>query len=133
MDPIQEDNFDRDLTPAEVETITAGLSLLQQVCHGRSKAAGWHNKPREDGTQLMLIVSEVAECMEGCRKNLMDDKLPHRSMAEVEMADAVIRIGDFSGAKNFDLVGAVLEKLEFNRHRPDHKLEVRAAEGGKAW
>ena len=29
--------------------------------------------------------------------------------------------------------GAVQEKLEFNRHRPDHKLENRIAEGGKAY
>lgn len=45
---------------------------------------------------LMLIISEVAECLEGERKNLMDDKLPHRKMAEVEMADTVIRVLDFS-------------------------------------
>ena len=37
----------------------------------------------------MLIVSEIAEAMEGERKDLMDDKLPHRKMAEVELADAL--------------------------------------------
>ena len=63
----------------------------------------------------------------------MDDKLPHRSMIEVELADAVIRIADLAGALNLDLGGAVQEKLEFNRHRPDHKLENRIAEGGKAY
>ena len=35
------------------------------------------------GEKLMLIVSEVAEAMEGHRKNLMDDKLPHRTMIVV--------------------------------------------------
>lgn len=45
---------------------------------------------------IALAVSEVAECLEGERKNLMDDKLPHRKMAEVEMADAVIRLLDYA-------------------------------------
>lgn len=79
----------------------------------------------------MLTVSELSEAMEGLRKSLMDDKLPHRPMMEVELADAVIRIGDLAGAMGFDLVGAILEKLEYNRTRADHKLENRAAEGGK--
>src|SRR4029077_14292055 len=50
------------------------------------------------GTKFMLMVSEIAEAMEGDRKDLMDDKLPHRKMAEVELADAVIRIFDFAAA-----------------------------------
>lgn len=45
----------------------------------------------------MLIISELAECLEGERKNLQDDKLPHRKMAEVEMADVVIRVLDYAG------------------------------------
>jgi hypothetical protein len=35
--------------------------------------------------------------MEGERKNLMDDHLPHRRSAEVELADALIRIFDYAG------------------------------------
>jgi hypothetical protein len=35
--------------------------------------------------------------MEGERKNLMDDKLPYRKMAEVELADVYIRISDYAG------------------------------------
>ncbi len=40
--------------------------------------------------------------MEGERKDLMDDKLPHRKMAEVELADALIRIFDYAGAYGYD-------------------------------
>lgn len=46
---------------------------------------------------LALVISELIEALEGERKNLMDDKLPHRKMAEVEMADAYIRILDYAG------------------------------------
>ncbi len=81
----------------------------------------------------MLIVSEVAEAMEGHRKDLMDDKLPHRKMIEVELADAVIRIFDLAGAMSMDMGGAIAEKMKFNATRADHKLENRKAAGGKTY
>lgn len=80
---------------------------------------------------LCLIHSEISEAMEGHRKNLMDDKLPHRSMLEVELADAVIRICDMAGGLGLDLDGAIQEKLEFNKQRADHKIENRLLANGK--
>lgn len=118
-------------------------SVLVRQCHGASKAAGWWTDlktgesligaPHMVGEKLMLCVSELAEAMEGHRKSLMDDKLPHRSMVEVELADAVIRIADLAGAMGLDLGGAIAEKMAFNAIRPDHKLEARGAVGGKAY
>ena len=61
----------------------------------------------------------------------MDNHLPHRTMFEVELADAVIRICDLAGATEIDLGAAVAEKLEYNRTRKDHTREARAAAGGK--
>lgn len=86
---------------------------------------------RDDGTLLMLMVSELSEAMEGVRKDLMDDKLPHRKMVEVELADCLIRIFDYAGAKDLDLEGAYLEKRAYNAQRADHTHEARAAAGGK--
>ena len=83
--------------------------------------------------KLVLIHSEVSEAMEGARKNLMDDKLPHRKMIEVELADAMIRILDLAGALQLDLAGAIQEKLAYNAVREDHKVENRKAEGGKSY
>lgn len=88
---------------------------------------------RNKGELLMLIVSEIAEAMEGERKSLMDDKLPHRRMAEVELADALIRIFDYAGAFGYDLEGAFREKMAFNAQREDHKHEARALSNGKKW
>lgn len=119
------------------------IAQLQAHCHERSRTAGWWNdlrtgaplieRPHVVGEKLMLVVSEVSEAMEGHRKNLMDDKLPHRKMIEVELADAMIRILDLAGALGLDLAGAIDEKLIFNAHRPDHQPENRLAAGGKAY
>lgn len=86
---------------------------------------------RNKGELLMLIVSEIAEAMEGVRKDSMDDKLPHRKMEEVELADALIRIFDYAGAHGLDIDGAYQEKRAYNAQRADHKPDARKAEGGK--
>lgn len=52
---------------------------------------------RNFGELMMLTTSELAEAMEGHRKSLDDDKLPHRQMFEVELADALIRLLDVCG------------------------------------
>lgn len=108
------------------------------ACHDAAFQAGWwpeeaKSNPMCFSQKLMLIVSEVAEAMEGDRKGLMDDKLPHREMREVELADALIRICDLAGAYSMDLGGAVKEKLAYNASREDHKLANRQAEGGKKY
>jgi NTP pyrophosphatase (non-canonical NTP hydrolase) len=98
----------------------------------------WHDEngnklTRNKGEMLMLMVSEISEAMEGERKSLMDDKLPHRSMAEVELADALIRIFDYAAAHSYDLEGAFQEKMAYNATRRDHTHAARAEANGKKW
>lgn len=128
-----------ELPKDEIELIGAALV---NICHGEATAAGWWNDlcsgesligKRNIGEMLCLIHSEISEAMEGHRKGLPDDKLPHRPMIEVELADAVIRIADLAGAMSLDLGGAIAEKLEYNRNRADHKPENRKADGGKKY
>jgi hypothetical protein len=128
--------------------VLLGIEALITAAHGDSTAAGWWtdletgedmaNRPHIIGEKIALIHSEISEAMEGHRKNLMDDKLPHRKMVEVELADALIRIADLAGVLEriygeFDLGAAILEKMDFNAVRPDHKIENRKAAGGKAY
>lgn len=122
-------------------SVDNAVRLFQDICHGAASKSGWWTdlktgQPIEISKtliseKLMLIVTEIAEAMEGNRKDLMDDHLPHRKMLEVELADAMIRIGDLAGALGFDLGGATLEKLEYNSSRKDHTLEQRMSVNGK--
>lgn len=114
------------------------INKLRDICYKASFDAGWHTNletgellDRNKGEMLCLIHSEISEAMEGERKGLMDDHLPHRSMPEVELADAVIRIMDYAGRFNYDLGGAIMEKLEYNSKRADHKIENRKKATGK--
>jgi NTP pyrophosphatase (non-canonical NTP hydrolase) len=116
------------------------INELSKEIHQDNVDAGWWTdlktglkKDRNVGELLMLIVSEYAEGMEGHRKNLMDDKLPHRKMLEVELADALIRTFDLAGALGLDIGGAMAEKRAFNKVRPDHKIENRLKDDGKKY
>lgn len=116
----------------------SGITTAVSLCHGLAKRAGWWNdlatgepKDRNDGELIALMHSELSEALEGLRKDRNDDHLPHRKSVEVELADTLIRIFDYAGARNLDLAGAVIEKLAFNQRRADHKPAARLEADGK--
>lgn len=173
-------------------------ALSKEVFTWAKSVGWWDDMDRCPFQTLQLFSTEVAEATEGERKNLMDDKVPHRPMGEVELADVVIRAVDMAGRygweyvsddisfdygtktigamhlmlnkliirladhalisgcesdifinekysklvsacfaiaeiKGYDLDGAIVDKLEFNRHRADHKRENRKLENGKVF
>jgi len=132
------------------------LNEWAKLFHDRSKDAGWWDACKEwtvtesdDGSvslekgvaedkillacKIALIHSEASEMMEGMRKGVADDHLPHRKMEEVECVDLLIRIFDYAGARGLDLDGAIMEKAAYNLVRTDHKRGARAGKGGKAF
>ena len=125
----------------EREIMKEQINELVKDIHETNKSAGWWNDPITGeslldnpyviGTKFMLVTTEVAEAVEGFRKNLMDDKLPQYKMVDVEIADAVIRLFDLAGALNVDLGKIIEKKREVNANRADHKVENRLKDGGK--
>ncbi|MBU5267325.1 hypothetical protein KQI21_10945 [Virgibacillus proomii] len=75
-----------------------------------AKSKGWHDEPRETGTLLALIHSEVSEVLEADRKGDQEN-------FEEELADVCIRIFDLCGSKDIDLEDAIYTKMERNKGR----------------
>lgn len=112
----------------ELATLTHAANINWWI-DPRTKTALKRNK----GELLMLIVSEIAECMEAERTDAKDGHLTNRAGAEVELADALIRIFDYAGAFGYDIGGAFEEKMKYNAQRLDHKPDERLKPGGKQW
>lgn len=128
--------------PSDQYALAGALNELAAEIYRRNVLAGWltdlntgedlRGGKRGYGNLIALCHSELSESLEGWRKNIQqDDKLPHRLNAEVELADAVIRILDLSSDMGYDIGGALVEKMEYNAVREDHKPEHRRLPGGK--
>jgi NTP pyrophosphatase (non-canonical NTP hydrolase) len=122
----------------QAETMETWVNEMARVAHAANQI--WWNDidtgeriERNVGELLMLIVSELAEAMEGHRKGLMDDKLPDEKMFDVELADVLIRLLDLAEGTNVNLGRVMRLKMAYNRTRKDHTAEQRRLAGGKKY
>ena len=77
----------------------------------------WKEDPN-DGERMALIHAEISEALEALRDgNPSSSKIMEFSSLEEELADAVIRIMDYSFGKDLDVAGAILAKIEYNKSR----------------
>lgn len=94
------------------------VARLSKDVYADNVARGWWTDintgtplQRNVGELLMLITTEISEAADGWDGGLMDDKLPARTMFEVELGDTAIRVFDLGGGFDLDL-GAEFAALQ---------------------
>lgn len=116
------------------------LNELSHKIHEWSKEKGFYDKPREIGTMLMLIVSELSEAMEADREDRYSEDFERfnwfndwergnksndcfnfhnyfKDTFEDELADTIIRILDLCGHLNIDIEKHIELKMKYNETR----------------
>ena len=86
------------------------LNKLRDECYYNAKLKGFHDTPREFGTAIALIHSELSEALEADREGDWD-------MVCEEFADVLIRLFDTAGEYRIDLDKAVERKMKINAGR----------------
>jgi NTP pyrophosphatase (non-canonical NTP hydrolase) len=71
-----------------------------------------------DQASIARMHSELSEAVEAIRHgNPRSEKIPEFTNEEEELADCIIRILDYCGAKGYDIGGAIVAKSEYNEGR----------------
>lgn len=100
---------------------TATIGEIAERVHQTAREKGWHDTPREFGTLIALVHSELSEALEEARAErgfepwYSDGGKPEGVPAE--LADAVIRIFDIAELYGISIEGAILEKAAYNEGR----------------
>ena len=100
--------------------VSGNLNSLSDLCHADAVALGWYDtgKQRTDLESIMMMVTELAECVEELRKPapvIAAFDLGGKPIGVgTELADCLIRILDYCAHKDIDIENLVQVKLDHN-------------------
>ena len=108
------------------------IADLIRGAHQTAVEKGWWENDRPFSEGIALMHSELSEALEEWRKHGMDSQAmiyPYTVFSEpagavkpegvaVELADVLIRIGDWCGKHNIPLEEALRAKMAYNKTRP---------------
>lgn len=101
--------------------IAAGVHDLMAYVHANAIAKGWYDTQRSVAEAVAMIHCELSEYLEAMRSEdpgKPDKHCPDFSAAEVELADAIIRILDHAASQGHRVADALIAKHKFNLTRP---------------
>lgn len=115
----------------KINVLNKGLNKASEQIHKLAKDKGFWDSPREHGTLLMLVVSELSEGLEALRKNRRADmdffknnnatkesfQEKIKDTFEDEIADTIIRLLDMVGYMGIDIEKHINMKLGYNMTR----------------
>lgn len=100
------------------------LTEWSKEVHALAVSKGWYESERSFGDVLMLITSELAEALEEHRNHQPPiyyydpaNLLSKPEGIAIEMADALIRILDYSASQGWDMERLVEIKHAYNKTR----------------
>lgn len=95
---------------------------LVQKSHQQAVTKGWWDEDRSLVEALMLVVGELSEAVEELRDGRQPGEIYSNNGklegVPIELADALIRLGDLCGEFGIPLQTAIDLKLKFNETRP---------------
>ena len=88
------------------------ITEMAKEAHQTAVEHGWWETDRNFLELVALMHCELSEAAEAYRKQEGEDHIVE------EFSDVLIRIFDLCGRRGWDLEGAVLKKMAFNKTRP---------------
>ena len=84
-----------------------------------AKDQGFWDEAQHPTFHVAKLHVEVSEIMEAFREgNPRSEIFPEHTEAEIELADVIIYAMSFAKGFDFDLIGAITVKMEYNKTRP---------------
>lgn len=87
------------------------LNKLRDEAYYNAQIKGFYDDKKELGTNLMLIVAEIAEILEA-------DRIGNKDLLKEEVADVFIFLASFCGEHKIDIEKEVARKMKVNAKRP---------------
>ena len=117
-----------ELADAMIRTLDLGGRYGWRYDRGRD-ISSWQMNEWSVGRRHLIINAAIQDLADTFYER--DGKIRNRVHSDIEYSDLIATIYWVSKSFGYDIEAAMIEKLEYNKTRADHKREARAKSNGK--